>query len=85
MNPQSTGTVTLKSSNPSDALLVDPNFLSHPYDRRVLVEGIRETSRLLSAPVFAGRTVEKIGPDVESDEEIWVRCTCFPTPFLHMF
>jgi hypothetical protein len=40
MNPQGLGTVTLASSNPKDAAIIDPKTLSHPYDKRVLVEAI---------------------------------------------
>ncbi|KAF2707170.1 GMC oxidoreductase [Pleomassaria siparia CBS 279.74] len=71
MNPQSRGTVTLRSSNPSDTPLIDPKFLTHPFDRLVLIEGVREIMRILSAPVYASRTVQKLGPQDDSDESIW--------------
>lgn len=72
MNPQSRGSVTLQSSNPATAPLIDPKFLSHPFDRRVIIEGMREMMRLLSAPVFAESTLEKLGPEDDSDEAILV-------------
>lgn len=71
MNPQSRGTVTLRSSNPTDTPIIDPRFLTHPFDRRVLIEGIRETMRIMSAPVYASRTIQKLGPQDDSDETIW--------------
>ncbi|EPE36530.1 FAD/NAD(P)-binding protein [Glarea lozoyensis ATCC 20868] len=70
MNPQSRGTVTLESADPLAAPLIDPKFLTHPYDQRVMIEGIREVMRILSAPVYASRTIEKVGPRDESDEAI---------------
>ncbi|XP_069159610.1 glucose dehydrogenase [FAD, quinone] isoform X2 [Procambarus clarkii] len=37
MRPKSRGTVTLKSNDPNDLPLIDPNFLSHPDDLSTLV------------------------------------------------
>lgn len=71
MNPQSKGTVTLQSSNPTTPPLINPNFLTHPFDRRVLIDGMREVMRLLRAPIFISRTLKILGPTDESDEAIW--------------
>ncbi|KAH5044172.1 hypothetical protein HBI65_212070 [Parastagonospora nodorum] len=71
MNPQSKGTVTLQSSNPTTPPLINPNFLTHPFDRRVLVDGLREVMRLQRAPIFASRTLKTLGPADDSDEAIW--------------
>lgn len=40
MNPQSSGTVTLASANPEDAAIIDPKALTHPFDKKVLVDGL---------------------------------------------
>jgi choline dehydrogenase-like flavoprotein len=75
MNPQSYGEVTLNSANPSDSPRMDPNLVSHPYDRRVIIEGTRRLMDLLEAPVFKDSTVKIAGyPKSRSDEDIWV---CF--------
>jgi choline dehydrogenase-like flavoprotein len=72
MNPQSRGTVQLRSSNLSDAPLMDPKFLSHPFDRLAIIQGVRETMRILSAPTYQDRTVRLIGPSINAtDEQIW--------------
>ncbi|KAH7072667.1 GMC oxidoreductase-domain-containing protein [Paraphoma chrysanthemicola] len=71
MNPQSRGSVTLESSNPSVPPLINPNFLTHPFDRRVIIEGVRETMRIQRSPVYASRTLETLGPEDDSDEAIW--------------
>ena len=71
MNPQSKGTVTLQSSNPVTPPPINPNFLTHPFDRRVLIDGMREAMRLQRAPVFACRTIKTLGPADDSDEAIW--------------
>lgn len=46
MNPQGSGTVTLSSSNPDDAAVIDPETLSHPFDKMVLVEAILDAIRI---------------------------------------
>ncbi|KAH7402088.1 hypothetical protein DE146DRAFT_455027 [Phaeosphaeria sp. MPI-PUGE-AT-0046c] len=71
MNPQSRGTITLQSSDPSTPPLINPKFLTHSFDRRVLIDGVREVMRIQSAPIFASRTLKKLGPTDDSDEAIW--------------
>jgi len=73
MNPQSKGSVRLRSKDPLAAPLIDPNFLSHAFDRRVLIEGMKVMKRLLSAPVYAEKMLETYMPADDSDEAIWVR------------
>jgi choline dehydrogenase-like flavoprotein len=70
-NPQSSGSVVLQSSNAQDAPVINPRFLTHPFDRRVMIEGMRETLKLLQAPVFAAKTLKVVGPEDNSDEAIW--------------
>ncbi|KUJ20239.1 glucose-methanol-choline oxidoreductase-like protein [Mollisia scopiformis] len=75
MNPQSTGEVTLNSADPSDAPKVDPNLLSHPFDRRVMIEAMRQTLDYLEAPAFNKSTIKMIGcPKSRSDDDIWDHC-----------
>lgn len=71
-NPQSRGTVTLRSNNPLDSPLIDPNFLSHPFDRKAITEAMREMLRYFQAPIFASRTVERVSwPKDDSDAAIF--------------
>lgn len=72
MNPQSKGSVRLHSNDPSAAPLIDPNFLSHAFDRRFLIEGMKVTKRLLTAPLYAEKTLKTYIPVDDSDEAIWV-------------
>jgi len=73
-NEQSRGSVTLQSSDPKVPLLFDPNFFSHPYDRRVAVEATRETLAVMSSPEFASRVVGPSTisgvPESNSEEDI---------------
>lgn len=73
MNPQSQGTVTLRSANPKESPIIDPKFLTHPFDRRTAIESFREMLRYLQAPVFKDKTVRNLSwPRDDSDEAIWV-------------
>ncbi|KAK6087260.1 putative aldehyde dehydrogenase [Seiridium cupressi] len=72
MNPQSRGTVTLRSKNPKDAPVIDPKFLTHPFDRRTAVESFRELLKFFQAPVWKKKTVANLGwPRDDTDEAIW--------------
>lgn len=71
MNPQSRGEVSLRSSDPLDPPLIDPRFLSHPFDRKAITEAMREMLRYFQAPIFKDRTVRQIAwPESDSDEAI---------------
>jgi len=41
LHPQSVGEILLNSTNPLDYPIINPNYLSHPEDMRVLVEGMK--------------------------------------------
>lgn len=54
VRPKARGTVRLKSGNPADLPLVDPNFLRHPDDVKRSAEGVR-----LSVDVFNQPSLQK--------------------------
>lgn len=72
MNEQSEGSVTLRSSNPDDRPVLDVAYLSHPYDRRVLRESIRETwIKVFENPEIKKDIKKKLlGPESLSEEDI---------------
>ncbi|KAI0125603.1 hypothetical protein BJ170DRAFT_439566 [Xylariales sp. AK1849] len=71
MNPQSRGTVTLQSANPKDAPIIDPKFLTHPFDRKTAIESFRELLRFFQAPVWKEKTIRNLAwPRDDSDEAI---------------
>ena len=73
-NPQSTGSLSLQSANPHDTLLIDPQFLSHPFDRRAAIEAIRHTMELIALPLVSKDTIKLVGgPKSSSDEDILVK------------
>jgi choline dehydrogenase-like flavoprotein len=87
LNTESKGSVALQSGDPKDPLLYDPNFFSHPYDRRVAIEGTREVLKVAQHPSFQKDTVRAIeAPKSDSDEDIlqhWKKSTTSSSTF-HM-
>jgi choline dehydrogenase len=70
--PQSSGWVRLASGDPFAAPIVQPNYLAHLEDRRVLLDGVRLARRLLQtralAPYVAAETLP--GADVQAEDEL---------------
>lgn len=50
LRPKARGAVTLRSADARDTPIVDPNFLGHPDDLRVSVEGIKISREIFSQP-----------------------------------
>jgi choline dehydrogenase-like flavoprotein len=53
LRPQSRGSVTLASADPTAAPRIDPNFLSHPDDMERMVRGFRRMREIFSQPALA--------------------------------
>ncbi|KAK9482111.1 GMC oxidoreductase [Lipomyces starkeyi] len=71
MRPQSYGTVTLSSGNPDDGPIINPNFLGHAFDRRAMIEAVRETMRFQKESAMGKAFKAYIaGPKSESDAAI---------------
>lgn len=70
-NAQARGEVTLQSSDPNVPLLFDPKFLSHPFDRRVAIESLRDAFRVAKSEGYTKDNVmELAGPKSDSDEDL---------------
>ena len=54
MRPKSRGRVTLASSDPLAAPVIDPNFLANPDDMRRMVQGFKQMRTILNQPALAG-------------------------------
>lgn len=50
LRPKSRGSVTLRSADPRDMPLVDPNFLAEPDDLRISAEGVKISREIFSQP-----------------------------------
>jgi choline dehydrogenase len=64
LRPQSRGRIDIRSADPQDAPLIQPNYLSHPEDLRVAADAIRLTRRIVAAPALkAFKPVEYLPGD----------------------
>eukprot|EP00093_Oithona_nana_P012316 12316.XXX_730581_733805_1 [CDS] Oithona nana genome sequencing. len=52
LRPKSRGKISLRSSNPQDYPKIQPNYLTHPDDVKVLVEGLKMVRKIGDAPSF---------------------------------
>lgn len=52
LKPKSRGSITLRSADPFDKPVIDPQYLSDPDDRDVLLAGLRITARIVQSPAM---------------------------------
>lgn len=52
LRPKSRGTVRLRSNNPHDLPLIDPNFLGHEDDIKISAEGVRISKEIFEQPAL---------------------------------
>ncbi|WP_422417542.1 GMC family oxidoreductase [Pseudomonas sp. GZD-222] len=72
LRPASRGRIDIRSANPDDAPLIDPNYLSDPEDLRVAAQAIRITRKIVQAPALAAFSPREYlpGPDLQSEEQL---------------
>lgn len=72
VRPESRGTLKLRSANPADMPLMQPNYLSSETDRRVLVEAIKLSRKVAEKGAIAAQIVTEYAPgdQVKSEDEI---------------
>lgn len=65
-NNLSKGTVMIRSKDPRESLIVHPNFMAHPFDRRIAIETVRMALKIARTKAYQG-TIERMvhGPDIE--------------------
>ncbi|MEP4195057.1 MAG: GMC family oxidoreductase N-terminal domain-containing protein [Aliishimia sp.] len=71
LRPRSRGSVRLQSANPKDMPLIDPNYLSDPYDREMSIRGLKLVQDILCQSALSKYILaERLpGPDVRTDED----------------
>ena len=70
--PKSRGEIKLRSNKPTDLVAIDPRYLEHPDDQKVMIDGVRRARKILATPAFDKYQSWEIGPgpEAQSDEEI---------------
>lgn len=75
MNPQSRGSVTLSSSDPAAAPIIETNYFSHPYDPETFVNGVGEALAFVNSDDIKKHVVSKmLAPESDSREDILAFC-----------
>jgi len=72
LRPESRGYVGLKSLDPSEQPLIQPNYFSAQKDRDVIIKGFKMTREIINQKAFdeyRGKEVNP-GPEVQTDEQI---------------
>jgi choline dehydrogenase-like flavoprotein len=72
LRPRSIGSVRLRSANPLDHPLIDPNFCGDPHDWEISIEGFKWGRKILAAESFAPYIQKEFmpGADCQTDDEI---------------
>ena len=70
--PKSRGEIKLRSNKPNDLAMIDPHYLEHPDDQKVMIDGVRSARKILAAPSFNQYQSWEVGPgpEAQSDAEI---------------
>ena len=70
--PKSRGEITLHCADPSQRAVINPNYLAHEDDQKVMIDGVKKAREILSTKEFEQYQSREIGPgpDVQTDEEI---------------
>jgi choline dehydrogenase-like flavoprotein len=72
LQPTSRGQVRIKSTDPLAHPAIQPGYLATEVDRRVAIDSMRFTRRIMAAPALARYRPEELKPgaDIESDEAL---------------
>ena len=71
-HPKSRGSLEIRSSNPADNPLIEPNYLSDELDQKTMVEGIKILREIYQQPKFRDLWQTEIvpGTKIQSDDQI---------------
>ena len=85
LRPQSRGSVTIRSTDPGDKPLIQPNYLSTPGDRLVAANSLRLTRRIMAQAPLAPFTPQEYLPGIEfeSDEDLAKKAGDIGTTIFH--
>lgn len=72
MQPRSRGSVTLRSADPEEAPVIDPNFWDDPYDQKISIQGFKISRQIMAQESFKPYIKGEVSPgkDVQTDDEI---------------
>jgi choline dehydrogenase len=83
VNPESRGTITLRSSNPAEAPVIRANYLAAEFDRKTMLAAIRMMREVVAQKAFDGYRGRELapGPNLQSDDDLvsWLRVSALTT------
>ena len=83
VNPESKGWIGLRSADPADAPLIQPNYLENETDSRTTIAGIRMVRDVIAQPAFDAYRGAELAPGdaVQSDADLtaWLRANAMTT------
>lgn len=70
--PKSRGEIRLGSADPSQPAIIDPRYLEHEDDQKVMIDGVKKAREILATEEFSQYQSREIGPgpEAQTDEEI---------------
>ena len=72
LKPKSRGYVSLRSANPLDAPVIQPNYFAEEEDRQVMLSGLQKAIEVMKADAFGPYSLGISMPiDYGSDEALW--------------
>lgn len=85
LRPKSRGRVDIRSANPDDAPLIDPNYLSHPDDLKVAADAIRLTRRIVASSALHTFSPEEYlpGAAMQTEQELHEAAAKIGTTIFH--
>ena len=85
LRPQSRGSVTIRSADPADKPMIQPNYLSTPGDRMVAANSLRLTRRIMAQAPLAPFIPQEYLPGVEfnSDDDLANKAGDIGTTIFH--
>lgn len=72
VNPLSRGNVSLRSKNPNEAPVIDPNYLSHDVDKKTMIAGGKRAFEILGAKAFSKLRIRTHCPAKTSSDDEWL-------------
>jgi choline dehydrogenase len=76
MNPETRGDVKLKSSNPLDLPLINPNFFSNPNDLNLMLDSVKFARTVIETKPLKDIVISEILPgiNINNDEDLKNYC-----------
>ena len=73
VRPLSRGHVRIKNNNPQQVPVINPNYLSHDEDKKILIAGGKKALEVLEAPAFDSFRVRTHLPIFRNSDDDWLR------------